>query len=193
MNATLSDTTQQNGDLTEKQMAALDLMLVGASDQKIAEEISVTRSTVWRWRNENPYFRAELNKRRQIVWMSLQDQLRGLAERSLSVLGDAIDAGDTKVAVEIIKSMTKLGNIEIPSGETSPQAILWREAKERAEYESWFSDGPQTDLNGYLNREIDKFGIAVRRMYESCEEHNVKINHSAALFSRVRNLRSQKR
>ena len=37
-------------------------------DRVVAEKIGVARETVSRWRNDNPYFAAELNRRRKEIW-----------------------------------------------------------------------------------------------------------------------------
>jgi hypothetical protein len=49
---------------------AIDILLLEHIDQAVAEQIGVARETICRWRNENPYFMAELNRRRKDVWQT---------------------------------------------------------------------------------------------------------------------------
>jgi len=64
--------------LTQEQENALGLLLTGLCDREVAEQVGVARETVTRWRNENPYFEAELNRRRQELWAEHAERLRGM-------------------------------------------------------------------------------------------------------------------
>jgi len=54
--------------LNDKQLQAIDLILIGNTDDWVAKYVGVNRSTVNQWKNHNPYFKAELNRRRKEVW-----------------------------------------------------------------------------------------------------------------------------
>ena len=48
--------------LTEKQQQAIQLLLVGQTDQRAAEAVGVTRQTVNQWKNQDPGFMARMNQ-----------------------------------------------------------------------------------------------------------------------------------
>ncbi len=52
-------------DLTPRQLAAIDLMLTGNTDLKIAELLQINRRTLYDWRTHNPRFQQHLNHRRE--------------------------------------------------------------------------------------------------------------------------------
>ena len=51
--------------LNDKQLQAIDLILIGNTDDWVAKYVGVNRSTVNQWKNHNPYFKAELNRRKK--------------------------------------------------------------------------------------------------------------------------------
>lgn len=54
--------------LTIEQLNAIDVLITGKSDQAVADAVGVSRPTVTSWRLYDPYFQAELNKRRRETW-----------------------------------------------------------------------------------------------------------------------------
>lgn len=72
------ENSQNVTNLTIEQQNAIELLVQGISDREVAEKINFARETVTRWRNENPYFQAELNRKRQEIWGAAQDRLRAL-------------------------------------------------------------------------------------------------------------------
>ena len=85
--ATKPDTSGQ--ELSVAQLSAVDLLVVGTTDQETAEAVGVTRLTVCGWGNANPYFQAALN-RRQDLWGVTVDQLRALLPRAVAVLAEEL-------------------------------------------------------------------------------------------------------
>jgi hypothetical protein len=92
-------------ELTIDQQNAVDLLIVGKTDQETAEAVGVTRQTVNVWRNGNPWFQAELNRRRQELWGVTVDQLRALLPRAVAVLAEELETGEARarVAVDILR------------------------------------------------------------------------------------------
>jgi hypothetical protein len=70
-------------NLTPRQLAAIDLMLAGASDTAIASTLQITRSTVYRWRAHNQLFRRVLAER-------LNDRYSAHIDRFLNGLSDSL-------------------------------------------------------------------------------------------------------
>ena len=91
--------------LNDKQLQAIDLILIGNTDDWVAKYVGVNRSTVNQWKNHNPYFKAELNRRRKEVWGSALDRIRHLAFKALDTAEVAIEQGDKKFTLEFIKML----------------------------------------------------------------------------------------
>lgn len=103
--------------LTPEQENAIDTLLTGATDQATAQAVGVTRQTVWIWRNENPEFIAELNRRRAAVWAGQTERLRALATKALGVLeSDLENADDPRLrqaaAVHILRAAGRYGVVD---------------------------------------------------------------------------------
>lgn len=120
-----------------KKMNAIDLLIQGLNDREVADKIGTSRETVTRWRNENPVFQAELNRRRQEIWGGACEKLRGLVSHAVDVLESELENGNSKLkaAVEILKATGLYGNVPSPDGETNPDAILKKQAEDWARNE----------------------------------------------------------
>jgi len=126
-------------ELSIDQQNAVDLLVVGKTDQATAEAVGVTRQTVNGWRNGNPWFQAELNRRRQDLWGVTVDQLRALLPRAVAVLASELDGGEdrARVALDILrlagldraKASQKLDTFLV--GPTDPVVILDAEVRRR--------------------------------------------------------------
>ena len=121
--------------LSAVQERAICLLVQGNSDRKTAEAINVCRETVTRWRNENPYFAAELNRQRKGIWAGAEDKLRSLVSKATDTLESAIDQGDVKAAVAVLKATGIYGQVGQPTGSVDPEIVLWQEAMTWAEAE----------------------------------------------------------
>ena len=64
--------------LSIEQHNAIDLLIQGKPDHEVAAAVGVARETVTRWRNDHPYFAAELNRQRKALWATAQERLRAL-------------------------------------------------------------------------------------------------------------------
>ena len=91
--------------LNDKQLKAIDLILLGNTDEEVAKYTGVNRSTVNQWKNHSPQFKAELNRRRKEIWGATLDRIRHLALKALDIAEVAIEQGDKKFALEFIKML----------------------------------------------------------------------------------------
>ncbi|MFL5734774.1 MAG: hypothetical protein ACJ78Q_16580 [Chloroflexia bacterium] len=73
-------------NLTVQQHNAIDLLIQGKSDRQVSEALDLRRQTVCDWRNHNPAFASELNRRRHDLWSSHADRLRQLASNAIDIL-----------------------------------------------------------------------------------------------------------
>jgi hypothetical protein len=114
-----------NGDNSERwvlspqQETAIDLLAVGKTVTQVSAEVGVARQTVSEWLNHQPGFQAAFNQRRQELWDAVSDRLRSLLPKALDVLDQAIDRGDLKAALEILKSA--MHRLQRPEGPTSAE------------------------------------------------------------------------
>lgn len=119
--------------LTIEQQNAIDVLVQGATDQEAADVAGVHRVTVTKWRNYDPFFQAELNRRRQAVWGAAVDRLRSLLPRALDTLEEELQSGQHRwrVALDVLRlsGLDRGGNKKdtIGSylvGQTDPDAIV---------------------------------------------------------------------
>jgi hypothetical protein len=91
--------------LTLEQRNAIDVLVQGATDHETAEATGVNRVTVTKWRNHDPYFQAELNRRRTEVWGASVDRLRSLIPRALDALEHELAGGANawRAGLELLK------------------------------------------------------------------------------------------
>ena len=100
-----------------------------------ADTVGVARETVPRWRNNNPHFAAQLNRQRRLIWGHSHDRLRGLASRAVDTLDAALQNGDARAAVEVLKAVGLYGQVQPPSVPEDAELVLWETAKRWAELE----------------------------------------------------------
>ena len=134
----------QGSNLSVEQLNAIDILVQGKTDQETALAVGVVRETVTRWRNDNPYFAAELNKQRKLIWGTNQDRLRSLTTKAVDTIETALDAGDSKAAVEVLKAVGLYGQVTPPTGPVDAELVLWEKAKEWALAE-FKKKGPSAD------------------------------------------------
>ena len=116
---------EDHGDkLSVEQLNAIDVLVLGKTDQETAKAVGVARETVNRWRNENPYFAAELNKHRKQLWRVNEDQLRALTTKAVDAVETVLDGGDSKVAIDVLKAVGIYGAVQAPSGPVDAELVV---------------------------------------------------------------------
>lgn len=103
------------------------------------------------WRLYNPYFQAELNRRRKEVWGAAVDRFRSLLLKALDAIEKALQQGDAGTALEVLKmaglDMTKdggsLGTYLV--GEDNPNKTLEKLAERKKQEETYRLLPPPTD------------------------------------------------
>lgn len=156
--------------LAIEQQNAIDLLIQGKPDHAVAAAVGVARETVTRWRHENPYFVAELNRQRKAVWGTAQERLRGLVHKAVDILEKALEAGDLKAAVEVLKAVRLYGTVPAPSGLEDPELLLWQEARAWAAAEIQL-DGPIIDpLQLLIDANAGKEGDLMRQRMQTLRQ-----------------------
>lgn len=99
-------------------------MLTGRTVHDTAATIGRSRETVSRWKNENPHFQAELNKRRLEMFDALQNRMQSLAGRAIDVIDQHLLNGNLKAATELLK-IINVPNLAPPqSSELDPAFLI---------------------------------------------------------------------
>jgi len=106
--------------LSEQQLKAIDLLLLGKTDAEVAKEVGVTRQTVNEWKNKNDLFIVELNRRREALRDAVRERLLNIAYKAVDTVEKEIENGNWKLAMDLLKALD-LPKIEI--GYTSIKAM----------------------------------------------------------------------
>jgi len=111
--------------LTVEQRNAIDMLVTGNTDTETAQAVGVHRVTVTKWRNGDPWFQAELNRRRQEVWSAAGEQLRSLLPKAIDALESELGNPDRRLAAasQVIK-LAGLTNVSRPEGPTEAEQII---------------------------------------------------------------------
>jgi len=117
------------GGLTAPQEAALEALLAGATVTDAAAAAGVDRVTLWRWRTTVPAFEAALNTGRVQLREAYQGRLYALAGRAVDTVEAAVEGGDVKAALAVLRGLELLARV--PIGNTDPAGV--RVEQERAQ------------------------------------------------------------
>ena len=83
-------TNQDN--LTVMQEKAIQLLMMGGSDQAVADELGIARQTVNNWKHNDAAFAARFNAERQALWSTHREKLRFLVAQAVDVLAEDMAA-----------------------------------------------------------------------------------------------------
>jgi|GEM_PF-2428422 len=89
--------------LSIEQERAVLLLMTGATDAVVAEQVGVSRMTVNRWKNLNPAFRLALESARRQAFERMRDRLRGLAEKAVAVIEGHLAENSLPAAIAVLK------------------------------------------------------------------------------------------
>jgi AcrR family transcriptional regulator len=90
-------------ELRPDQIVALTHLLAGATIAATAEAAGVGRTTIHRWFRDDFAFQAEFNRRRRVLVEACEARLVALAEKALAVVEEALDSGDRKIALSVLR------------------------------------------------------------------------------------------
>lgn len=111
--------------LSDKQLAAIERILLGENITDVARGVDVSRETIYRWQLR-PEFRDELAARRALVHEQVFDRLRDLVPKALTLMERAIasemekEKPDWRVAAKVLdlieKSRPAMPSIDVTVG-----------------------------------------------------------------------------
>ncbi|MCP4448758.1 MAG: hypothetical protein GY811_26005 [Myxococcales bacterium] len=107
----------------------------GTSVSKAAEEIGVDRSTVHRWLRDDWGFKAAVNGARLELHRAVELRLAQVASGATEVVANAIESGDVRAALAVLKGTGALsGRLEEPGSDRADllaEEAQVREARQR--------------------------------------------------------------
>jgi DNA-binding CsgD family transcriptional regulator/glutaredoxin len=116
--------------LTPEQLNAIDLLILGKTDKEVAETIGVGRNTISKW-YKNAFFIAELNVKREELWVDSKLRLRALASEAVNVLTNGLHSSDEKIAITAAVHILKTVGLYDKEGKNSvalpktPEEAVW--------------------------------------------------------------------
>ena len=149
--------------LSSAQLAGLELILVGKTDQETADTVGVSRETVWSWRREHPVFMSTLERRRAEVWGSASERLRSLMQKAIDNIAGLVETSNFDASIALLKITGMYGGVVNVLSETEPEKIIRKQAEAQVQREGIPEDG--TD---HLLIELSK-NPAYRRRLEEIE------------------------
>ena len=118
-------------ELSPKQEKALTALLAGATPTQAAKTTGVSRSTIYKWL-VLPHFEAEFNARRRELSEAARERLAQLELKAIVAVEAAIEAGDAKVALSVLRGIGALPGERRSIGSASAQEIAAQQTAKRA-------------------------------------------------------------
>jgi hypothetical protein len=138
--------------LSIQQRNAVDLLIVGQSDQQVADAVGVTRQTIFAWRTSHLVFQSELEQACGALWRLSAERLRGMMSQALDNIAAVIEKGDVKASFELLKAVGIYGDKEINSiSDWRMQSLITQKAQAQAKAEGFVEE---KDLTGTLLTEL---------------------------------------
>ena len=105
--------------LSERQRAAIEMLVIGKSLATVAERVQVTPRTLYTWRQDET-FRAALERRRREVWDGAAERMRALVHPALDVLEEEVrdeyDRSRMRAAGMILRFTDLRKCVPLPAG-----------------------------------------------------------------------------
>jgi len=90
--------------LATEQQVVLEGLVVGKSVTEISQSAGVGRATIYRWMKD-PTFRAAFNQWHEQMLESGRSRLLMMVDKAANSLEKALEAGDAKAALELLRGM----------------------------------------------------------------------------------------
>jgi len=104
-----------------EQQAALELLLTGKSIAETARSAGVSRMAIWRWMKHDAAFQAAYNQWHDQLQESCRSRLQALTDKATDALEKALEAGDARAALQLLKGMGMIK--ERTPGPTEPEEV----------------------------------------------------------------------
>jgi len=122
-------TESASADLPPQQTRALAALLGGATITAVADSAGVDRTTVHRWLRDDPDFQAACNAVRRGLRREVEASIERVVHQAIETVSAAIEEGDVRAALAILKGAGVLGGYSSEIGPEDPT-----EVEEEAEF-----------------------------------------------------------
>jgi len=129
-----TDERQEPGELSPAQEQVLTALLGGATVTTAAQAAGVDRTTVHRWLRSDFDFQAALNRARRELRDAMSSRLHDAAQRAVQTVCAAVEGGDAKIAIALLKGLGLLDGRAAAIGVDNPSVL--RDEVEVAEQEA---------------------------------------------------------
>jgi DNA-binding CsgD family transcriptional regulator len=102
----IEETGTGERDLTDQQLIAIELILAGRRQSDVAEQLGISRQTLWRWRSE-PAFINELARCREERVTGMRERVTHLADLAFDVVEDQLAEGNPQMAIDYLRVLTR--------------------------------------------------------------------------------------
>ncbi len=92
-------------EVSPVQELALTSLLEGCGPSDVCAELSIGRSTLWRWRNQPGVFRDEYQRRRAELTAANRQSVSALIPRAISAVSAALNEGDAAIGVQVLRGL----------------------------------------------------------------------------------------
>lgn len=114
-----------------KQERALEMMLRGETDTKIAKDLKIVRQTLYYWRTQDARFMRALAERRSILREQTREELLELSQDAIRAVKAALNSQDERIKLQAAKMVLSMLKIDKENQlENSPILDLLSEAIE---------------------------------------------------------------
>lgn len=109
-------------EISDAQREAIDELLAGKSVAESAASVGVSRSTVHRW-FKNDHFKAAHNRGKKELEKNAMAKLMKLADGAADCVGQAVEDGDPKTALALLKGLGLLSGAPYKVGSSNPETV----------------------------------------------------------------------
>ena len=116
-------TESASADLPPQQSRALAALLGGATITAVADSAGVDRTTVHRWLRADPDFQAAYNAVKRDLRREVEASIERAVQRAIETVCAAIEQGDVRAALAILKGAGVLGSYSSEIGPEDPTEV----------------------------------------------------------------------
>ncbi len=123
--------------LPVKQRAALEALAKGSSVADAAASIGVSRGTIYYWLKSDATFQAAYNQWHEMMEQSCRSRLEMMLDKASSALEKALEGGDAKAALQLLKGMGMIRSNEEEKSTEAEEVARENKIKRRSGGRSW--------------------------------------------------------